>query len=198
MNEIDEIAKELALRWGMSPDLHVPIAARNVEAIIKYIGVTSKISANALLVNPYNIPKLNSNLRIWKVKESEVLHKPKQVWVHVNYANYRKAYNKAFPEKDLTNLVIDHIMNRRVARLKGFDYLRVIPISRAANSSSGNVTEKYGFAFHNTVHMKQVNNFNQPFIQYCDKADIVKMLNINTGGNIQDGINDVLYYFDEE
>jgi len=198
MNEIDELAKVLALRWGMPTDLHVPIAARNVEAIIKYIGVTSKISPNAFLVNPYSIPKLNSKLRIWKIKESEIFHNPKQVWVHVNYANYRKAYNKAFPEMDLTNLVIDHIMNRRVARLKGFDYLMVIPISRAANSSSGNVTEKYGFAFHSTDHMKQVNNHNLPFIQYCDKADIVKMLNINTGGNIQDGINDVLYYFDEE
>ena len=198
MHEVDELAKELALIYGMPPDLHVPIAARNIEAITKYIGTVSEISTKAYLINPYYTPSPNSKLRIWKVNGSEILHYPKQVWVHVNYAAYRKAYHKAFPEQDLANLVIDHIMNRRVARLKGFEYLRVIPISRAANSSSGNVTEKYGFAYNSTNRMKQLNNQNQPFIQYSDVADIVKMLNINTGGKIQEGINKVLYYFDEE
>lgn len=89
-------------------------------------------------------------------------------------------------------------MNRRVARLKGFEYLRVVPISRAANSSSGNVTEKYGFAYHSTKRMQQINKYNQPFIQYCDKADIVKILDIKTGGKFQEGINNVLYYFYEK
>lgn len=182
----------------MPPDLHVPIAARNVEAITKYIGTISEISANAIVVNPYYVPSPNFKLPIWKIKGVEILHSPRQVWVHVNYTNYRKAYSKALPEQDIANLVIDHIMNRRVARLKGFEFLRVIPISRPANSSSGNVTEKYGFAYHSSERMKQLNSQNQPFIQYCDKADIVKMLNINTGGKVQEGINEVLYYFYEE
>lgn len=149
-------------------------------------------------MTPYSIPISNNKLHIWKIKEAEIIHCLKQVWVNVNYTNYRKAYNKAFPEQDLTNLVIDHVMNRRVARLKGFEYLRVIPISRAANSSSGNYAEKYGFTYHNTNHMKQLNKKYQPFIQYADIVDIVKMLNINTGGKIQEGIKEVLFYFCEE
>ena len=42
---------------------------------------------------------------------------------------------------------IDHILNRRVARLKGFYYLRVIPVSPGVNTSSGGVTENYGFEY---------------------------------------------------
>jgi len=30
------------------------------------------------------------------------------------------------------------------------------------------------------------------FIQYADIADITKMLNLKTGGSIQDGVNDVI------
>ena len=201
MRAIDELAKELAVRYGMPPDLHIPIAARNKEAIHKYIGSFSEIftkSNNALLVKIEDTPCINNKLAIWKIKESEILHCSSQVWVHVNYADYRKAYHKAFPEQDLTNLVIDHIMNRRVARLKGFEYLRIIPISRVANSSSGNMTEKYAHKYHSTDQMKQSNSKNQHFIQYADIADIVKMLDIKTGGSVQEGVNEALKYFYEE
>jgi hypothetical protein len=198
MEEIDELAKKLVRENGMPPDLHVPIAARSLEAITRYLGIVSEISKRAVLVSPFSSPSPNNKLPIWKVKGVEILHHPRQVWVHVNYTAYRKVYSKAFPDEDLTNLVIDHIMNRRLARLKGFEYLRVIPISRAANSSSGNVTEKYGFAYHSTNRMKHLNSENRPFIQYGDIADIVKMLNINTGGKFQQGINDALHYIYEE
>lgn len=201
MRAIDELAKELAVRFGMPADLHIPIAARNKEAIHKYIGPFSEIftkSNKALLVKIEDAPCINNKLAIWKVKGSEIFHCTLQVWVHVDYADYRKAYHKAFPEQDLTILVIDHIMNRRVARLKGFEYLRVIPISRAANSSSGNMTEKYAYEYHSTAEMKQSNSRVQPFIQYGDIADIVKMLNIRTGGSFQEGVNEALKYLYEE
>jgi hypothetical protein len=96
---------------------------------------------------------------------------------------------------DFKQNVIDHVMNRRIARLKGFEYLRVVPISRAANSSSGNITEKYGYDYHSSAYMQKVNKDNKAFIQYCDMADIVKMLDIKTVGKIQEGINEVLHYF---
>ncbi|MES2558283.1 MAG: hypothetical protein V4590_00980 [Bacteroidota bacterium] len=197
----DVLAKEFAARYGMTPDLHIPIAARTIDAISTYIGTFSRIfpnSDNALMVTPYSIPLPNKKLPIWKVKGVEILHSHRQVWVRVNYTNYRKAYAHAFPEEEINDLVVDHVMNRRVARLKGYEYLRVTLISRAANSSSGNFTEKYGFAYHKSQHSKYLDIEKQPSIQYCDKADIVKMLNINTGGKIQEGINEVLYYFYEQ
>jgi len=191
----------LQKQFGMPPDLHIPIAARNKEAITAYIGKVDEIfqnSSNAFLVTPYEIPPQNNKLPIWEVDGVELLHLPKQVWVKVDYTRYRKAYCKAFPEHDFGKQVIDHVMNRRVARLKGFEYLRVIPVSRAVNSSSGKITEKYGFEYHNTERVKKIYSEKQAFIQYCEMADLVKMLNIKTGGKFQEGINEVLYYFFEK
>ena len=86
----------------------------------------------ALLVEAYEPEKADARLAIWDVPEAVVLHFPRQVWVHVDYRAYRRAYLQAFPNFDLTGLVLDHVMNRRVARLKGFAYLRVVPIARGA------------------------------------------------------------------
>src|SRR6267154_1577731 len=143
---IDEVAKQKISIDGIPPELHLPIAARSIDAILKYIGTIQEISSKALVVTPYYFTTLKTKLPIWKVKGVGVLHHSKQVWVHVDYTSYRKVYEKIFPEENIKNLVVDHIMNRRVARLKGFEYLRITAISREANSSSGNVTEKYAFA----------------------------------------------------
>ncbi len=192
--EIDEIAKVKAIRYGMPSDVHIPISARDIEAITKYIGyittVTGINSEKAFLVTPYFIPVLNTKLPLWKLKESSILHNPKQLWVHINYNSYRNAYIKVFPEVDIKGLFIDHILNRRIARLKGFDFVRVIPVLPGVNTSSGGVTEKFGFKYHNTTHMKKLNLENQAFIEYADLADIVKMLNLKTGGRLQDIVNE--------
>ncbi len=82
----------------------------------------------------------------------------------------------------MTGLVLDHIINRRVARLEGFHYLRIVPISRAANSSSGGLSERWAVEYHSTPEMVRRNNESPAFIQYADPADIVKMLSIKTGG----------------
>lgn len=194
MRAIDEIANERGLRC-MPAGLLIPIAARDENSITKYIGTISRVIVksepnNALMVAVDEMQQLNERLAIWELKESSILCSPKQVWVHVDYKGYRKAYQKAFPDEDIKGFVLDHIMNRRVARLKGFNYLRIIPISRVANTSSGNVTEKYGHEYHNTTAMKKINSESTQFIQFADLADVVKMLNIKTGGSLQDGVNE--------
>lgn len=202
MIEIDEKAKEMARIWGMPLDVHIPIAARDKDSISKYIGSIKTIKMiqpeKAFIVTPHFCPELNTKLPLWKLKESSILHSNKQIWVHVDYSSYRTAYIKACPEEDVKGLFIDHILNRRVSRLKGFYYIRVIPVSPNVNTSSGGVTEKYGFEYHSTDHMKQLNEESQPFIQYADIADIVKMLNQKTGGKFQDIIRDSLYLLEEE
>ena len=119
-----------------------------------------------------------------------MLHYPKQVWVHVDYGAYRRAYIRAFPDADLTGLVLDHVMNRRVARLKGFVYLRIVPISRKANSSHGGLSEGWAVTYHSTPRMREINKASQAVVQYADLSDIVKMLNMEGGGSFMDNVNE--------
>lgn len=81
-------------------------------------------------------------------------------------------------------------MNRRVARLKGFTLLRIVPISRPANSSHGALSEVWGTAHHSSEEMRKKNSVSLASVQYADLADIVKMLDIQGGGSFMDNVND--------
>jgi hypothetical protein len=144
----------------------------------------------ALLVETYEPEKADVRLAIWDLPEAVVLHLSRQVWVHVDYRAYRRAYLQAFPDFDLTNLVLDHVMNRRVARLKGFAYLRVVPISRDANSSHGSLSERWAVEYHSSPEMQEMNRISQAAVQYADLSDIVKMLNMQGGGWLMDNVNE--------
>jgi hypothetical protein len=81
-------------------------------------------------------------------------------------------------------------MNRRVARLKGFTYLRIVPVSRATNSSHGGLSEGWGVELHSSPRMRELNKASQAVVQYADLADIVKMLNMQGGGSFMDIVNE--------
>jgi len=200
---VDKHAKEIAIKkFGLPPCVHIPVAARTEQALNQYIGTTNRVLAGgkpkkALLINCFELPPKNLNLPIWELENSKLLRAPNQVWVHVDYSAYRKAYTKAFPDKDVSGLVLDHVLNRRVARIKGFNYLRIVPISRAANSSSGGLSEKWAVDYHSSPRMKKVNENSPTEIQYADFADIVKMLDIKTGGKLQMPVNKAQYLVEE-
>jgi len=193
---VDELARDVALtRYALPPCLHVAIAARDQDALERFVGHIESVLASggqdkALLVLGYDLSEKDDRLPIWEKPGAGILRAKRQVWVDVDHRAYRRAYAAAFPEQDLTDLVLDHVMNRRVARLKGFRYLRIVPISRAANSSSGGLSEKWGVAYHSTPRMVTSNKNSATFIQYADLADIVKMLDIKTGGSLQDAVNE--------
>jgi len=192
---IDEHATRIPERSGLPPCLYVPIAARDTSAIERYVGriamqLMPKSSDKALLVEAYEPEKADARLAIWDVSEAAVLHLSSQVWVHVDYRAYRRAYLQAFPDFDLTGLVLDHVMNRRVARLKGFAYLRVVPISRGANSSHGSLSEGWAVEYHSSPEMQEKNRVSQAAVQYADLSDIVKMLNMQGGGSLMDKVNE--------
>ena len=88
---------------------------------------------------------------------------------------------------DLTGLVLDHVLNRRSARIKGLQYLRIVPISRAANSSSGSRAERLGVEHHLSEISAGPIETN---IQHADLADLVKILNIETGRGFLDAVNE--------
>ena len=196
LGEVDEFARELALtRYGLPLCLHLAIAARNLKAIERFVGrlelaLTASGDQRAFLVKAYELPAPDLGLPIWQQPGATVLRQQAQVWVHVDDRQYRKAYAKAFPEQNISNLVLDHVMNRRVARLKGFSYLRIVPITRAANSSSGALSEKWAVAYHSSPRMVAKNQQTKPFIQYADLADIVKMLSFKAGGSLQEAVNE--------
>jgi hypothetical protein len=175
--------------------LYIPIAARNIAAIEKYVGSTIRELANgspsrALLIEAHEPDEPDERLAIWRHPGAAILHYPRQVWVHVDYGAYRRAYVRAFPEIDLTGFVLDHVMNRRVARLKDFTYVRIVPISREANSSHGALSEGWGVEYHSSPKMMELNKASQAVIQYADLSDVVKMLNMEGGGSLMENVNE--------
>lgn len=196
MVEIDPVAKsEVINRWVMPESLHLPISARDKESIVKYVGnIVQELSApntnKAFLVEVAPPVQINTKLAVWKLPESRVLHQILQVWVHVDYGGYRKAYKKAFPNEDISSLILDHIPNRRMAKVMGFNYVRLLPISKEANSSSGALAEQWGVKYHSTPRMQKINREKNCFIQYADLHCLVKMLNIKTGGGVMVAVNE--------
>jgi hypothetical protein len=195
LRPIDEHATRIPERSGLLPCLYVPIAARDASAIERYVGriaaqLMPRFPDKALLVEAYAPETADARMAIWDLPESVVLHLPRQVWVHVDYRAYRRAYLQAFPDFNLTGLVLDHVMNRRVARLKGFAYLRIVPISRGANSSHGSLSEGWAVEYHSSPEMREKKRVSQSAVQYADLSDIVKMLNIRGGGSLMDNVNE--------
>ena len=192
---IDQHAVRIPQQSGLLQCLYIPIAARDTDALEKYVGkIIAELAkgspSKALLVDAHEPDEPDDRLAIWRHPGAGILHYAKQVWVHVDYSAYRRAYIRAFPNVDLTGFVLDHIMNRRVARLKGFTYLRIVPISREANSSHGGLSEGWGVDYHSSPRMMELNKASQAVVQYADLSDIVKMLNMEGGGSFMENVNE--------
>jgi hypothetical protein len=191
---IDHAAKDIALhRWALPESLHVPTAATDEAAIANYIGEIVEILAGgdpnrAFLVRAKPPPATDPRLPIWGLEGSAVFHRPMQVWVHVAYGRYRHAYRKAFPTEDIKGKVLSHALNRRVAVLKGFQYVRITPVTRGANSSSG-FSEKWAVALHATAEQAAANVRRAARIQYADLSDLLLMMDLKLGGGIMDQVN---------
>jgi len=80
-------------------------------------------------------------------------------------------------------------MNRRTAALKGFDFVRITPTSRANNSSSS-YSESWAVALHSSERQKAIRRIRPPYIQYGDLSDLMLMLDMKLGGGIMDAVNE--------
>lgn len=192
---IDRAAKEIAFRqWALPECLHVPVAAVNAEAIQTYIGdVVQTLSggpvAKALLVHVEHETPVDPRLPIWDLFESHILRQREQVWVHIQYTRYRSAYQKAFPHEDVTNKVIGHIYNRRMAALKGLHFVRIVPIPRGCNSSAA-YSENWGVELWSKPDELESYRRRGAFIQYGDLSDLMVMMGISIGGGVMDVVNE--------
>ena len=192
---IDRAAKQIALTQSVLPEcLHIPIAAVDEAAIKTYIGDIEQVLAagsppRAFLVRTKEPPPIDRRLPIWELASSSVFHLRRQVWVHVAFTRYRHAYRKAFPAEPIHGKVLSHLMNRRIAELKGFAYVRITPTSRGCNSSSG-FAENWGVSLWSKPEELKSYQRRGAFIQYADLADLMVMLDIKLGGGVMAVVNE--------
>ncbi|MBU4332794.1 hypothetical protein KKD20_06860, partial [Patescibacteria group bacterium] len=72
----------------------------------------------------------------------------------------------------------------------GFQYLRVVPVTRAVNSSHGSLSEKWAADYHSSPGMVEFNRASKAAVQYADISDIVKMINMQGGGSLMAIVNE--------
>lgn len=192
---IDEVARDLAItRYGLAECMHVPIGAVDEKAISTYVGEVQKVlsggsARRALLVLARPAPESDPRFPIWDVNGCDILHQQLQVWVDVGYTRYRRAYCTAFPTEELGDRILSHAMNRRTATLQGFQFVRLTPTSRAANSSSA-FSEGWGMTLHGTPEQMARNRKRGLFIKYADLSELMLMMDMRLGGGVMDAVNE--------
>src|ERR1700712_1350456 len=102
--------------------------------------------------------------------------------------NYRPAYKRAFPDENIDGLILSHAMNRVTAVHKGFDFVRLTPVSGIANVSSA-FSEQWAKALHKPEE-PVTRRAGPPFIQYADLSDLMLMLDMMLGGGVMDAVNE--------
>lgn len=201
--------------------LRVPIAASDIDSVEKYVGKVIKTvigrdkTVKAMLIKPHVIGEPeNSQAKLWQHEDRESfierLYPEHQVWVHVDYWGYRKAYIGFGMPEIPKNYVLDHIQNRKAIR--GFNmshpYLRLCPVSRSVNASGGHRLGSEGMERDNmklskSSHEKWIkmsNHLSSYQIIYADPVDLTKMLNIPPGTHELPGVAKMLnlYYVDKK
>ena len=171
-----------ATTFGLHKSLIIPIGAKSKKSIEDFVGKIDRVFGNdsAFLVSFAPIEDPNE-FKIWTHKRSFLLNHQTQLWVDVNYNNYRKVYMDIFGQTVKDKQVVDHIMNRKLARSLGYRYFRLLHISRSCNSSGG----RGGESFANKllpVSLSINSEINSSQIVYADPMDLLKMLNFNVGG----------------
>lgn len=178
----------------MSESLLFPIAALDEAAIARYVGEIERVVVEgsprkALLVIAPEPRPIDHELPIWEIPGSTILRERRQLWVHIGFAGYRRAYKKAFPDDPIEGQVLSHALNRRMAARMGFDYVRLTPVSRGCNSSSG-FSEQWGVALHSMPDQAEANRKRGAFVQYADLVSLMVMLDMKPGGGIMDAVNE--------
>jgi hypothetical protein len=200
---------------GLTPDLIVPITAADLEAIETYVGTIGvrihgrKRPTNAVVVVAQQ-PSRNPQVPLWDQCEADQyyrrLHPSSQLWVHVDYTGYRRAWKRLGFGEITREVFLDHIRNRAAVRLSGYrhPFLRVCPVSRETNTSSGLDNGAEGLEKVELRKLKQQPTYIQQRTERCldapvvlaDPIDLTKMLDIPTGLTELQGVASMLmkYY----
>lgn len=183
----DDAAYQQAMReWAVPECLHVPVVAEDEAAITDHIGDIVQILSpgRALVVAIDPPPERDIRLPIWAHPMATVFFEPFQVWVNPSYTRYRQAYVRAKGHESVSGKVLAHVYNRRMATLRGYGFVRLVPVSRRANSSAS-FTEQWGVegASSDAGARKRKRGLR---MQYADLSDLLVMLDISLGGGVQE------------
>jgi hypothetical protein len=183
----DHAAYQQAMReWAVPECLHVPVVAVDEDAITDHIGDIVEVLSpgRALLVAIDPPPERDIRLPIWAYPTASVFFEPFQVWVNPSYTRYRQAYVRAKGNESVSGKVLAHVYNRRMAILRGYGFVRLVAVSRRANSSSG-FTEQWGvdLAAADLGARRRERGLR---MQYADLSDLLVMLDISLGGGVQE------------
>ena len=200
--------------YGLTPDLIVPVAAADLDAIEAYVGAIQvripgrKRVTNAAVVEAHR-PKRNPLVPLWDQSDADQcyqrLHPLRQLWVHVDYRGYRRAW-KRFGFGELSReVVLDHIHNRAAVRLSGYrhPFLRLCPVSRETNTSGGLDSGAEGMEKVELRKLKQQpahirqrteQRLGAPVV-LADPIDLTKMLDIPPGLTELRGVASILMKF---
>ncbi len=202
--------------YGLPTCLRVPVAAASVQALSDFIGevvatVQDRTGATvALKVRAFNrgFPQ-HPVAKLWQTElgnaYAAILFPEFQVWVHVDYRGYRAAYGRFEMGAISSEVFLDHIQNRRAARLRWYchPFLRLCPVSRLTNTNSGHATGAEGVEVEYVKSLlaspeksralkERVSAYQ---VRYADNADLTKMIDIAPGTQIMNGVRDSLDLF---
>lgn len=188
---------DLAYNHNLPLSLLVPIAVRDLEAIRNHIGTYNFIknsNEKALIVDwkPYD-SNLKSN--IYTLEHYKNIHQPKQIWVTPDFKPYRKFYFDYFEDLNNKNkYVIDHLFNRRLCKLREFNYIRLLHIERGVNSSSGRGQESHSVNLM-IDDSKYWTKITKSKVAYADPFDLVKMVNLKTGKQPYNNVKEMFQFW---
>lgn len=179
---------------ALTDDLIIPVAAKSIESIAQFVGeIVEKPSSEKWCYVRFEPLAPPSDLSVWKHTRATLIQQPLQCWVHVDYTAYRARYRRLFPNPS-KDFVIDHIRNRRFARRLGFNYVRLLHVSRGINSSSGRGEEYDVINYKNPRGLDKWEESKHQ-IDYADPSDILKMLNEKVGGFPLNNLREKLPWF---
>ena len=197
-----------APRFGLPASPWVPIAAASVADIQTYVGAVSQsvtnqkngqVNAVLVLPHPYS-PTAEPNVPLWQSPLASEARKrlfpPKQVWVHVDFDNYRQAYLQMGMPAIPGGYFLDHVQNRKAIGLRGnsHPYLRLCPVSRLVNTSGGHSAGGEGIEKRFLAGTYAATLASSRII-YADPMDLTKMLDIPPGTQVLNGVRDTQRLF---
>lgn len=80
-------------------------------------------------------------------------------------------------------------MNRRLANILGYQYVRITPLSRNSNSSSA-FSENWGVELYRKPAELASHQRRGLFIRYADLTGVMLMLDLKLGGGLMDAVNE--------
>jgi len=187
--------------FGLPNSLLIPIAAADIASIAEFAGrIVAEVRGRSGRVNAVKVrtrfhPKDPDRVPLWDREDSketkEKLFPEFQVWVHVDFGAYRKAYRRlAMPALD-EGVVLDHISNRKATRARGYlhPYFRLCPVSKLVNTNAGHRLGGEGMERQYTDYVlglpeserSELLSKMKSSVVYADPMDLTKMLDISPG-----------------